>query len=67
MKSETRKIERTPEDKARIKAIRDKFQREKPSLKRLVESRDARPAMPLAAYMETQVLLHQLGRLQKHA
>ena len=33
-----RKINRSPEDKARLKAIRDKFQAERPSLDELVAS-----------------------------
>src|SRR5262245_45077206 len=60
MKSESRKIDRTPEDKARLKAIREKFQRERPSLKRLVESGDAPPPMPLGTYVQIQVLLRRL-------
>jgi DNA-binding XRE family transcriptional regulator len=67
MKSETRKIERTPEDRARIRAIRDKFQRERPSLKKLVESGDAPPPMPLDTYLEIQVLLHRLKKEREAA
>ncbi len=62
MKSETRKIPRTPEDLARLKAIRERFQREKPSLKKLVESGDAPPPMPLGTYLEVQVTLHRLKK-----
>jgi DNA-binding XRE family transcriptional regulator len=62
MKSETRKIDRTPEDRARLAAIRERFQREKPSLRKLVESGDAPPPMPLGTYLDIQVLL---GRLKK--
>ena len=39
MKSETRKIDRTPEDMAHLKAIREKFKQAKPSLKLLVKNR----------------------------
>jgi len=67
MRSETRKIDRTPEDKARIRAIREKFQREKPSLKKLVESGDAPPPMPLGTYLEIQVLLHRLKKEREAA
>jgi DNA-binding XRE family transcriptional regulator len=62
MKSETRKIEVAPEDRARLQAIRERFQRDKPSLKKLVESGDAPPPMPLGAYLDIQALL---GRLKK--
>lgn len=67
MKSESRKIERTPEDRARLQAIREKFQREKPSLKRLVESGDAPPPMPLGTYLDIQVLLNRLKKEREAA
>lgn len=67
MRSESRKIERTPEDRARLRAIREKFQREKPSLKKLVESGDAPPPMPLGAYLDIQVLLSQLKKKREAA
>jgi DNA-binding phage protein len=41
--SEKRKVDRTPEETARIKEIRDRFQRERPSLESLVESDDFSP------------------------
>jgi DNA-binding Xre family transcriptional regulator len=34
----SRKIERTPEERARLRATREKFQRERPSLDSLIES-----------------------------
>src|SRR5437764_14381272 len=67
MKSETRKIDRTPEDRARLQAIREKFQREKPSLKKLVESGDAPPPMPLGTYLDIQVLLSRLKKEREAA
>ena len=67
MKSESRKIERTPEEQARLRAIRDKFQRERPSLKKLVESGDAPPPMPLGTYLEIQALLHRLKKEREAA
>src|SRR5687768_17469835 len=67
MKSESRKIERTPEERARLQAIREKFQREKPSLKKLVESGDAPPPMPLGTYLEIQALLHRLKKEREAA
>ena len=60
MKSETRKIDRTPEDMAHLTAIREKFQKEKPALKKLVETGDAAPPMPLGTYVEIHLLLHRL-------
>jgi hypothetical protein len=52
MRCETRKIDRTPQDKARIRAIREKFRHVKPSLKKLVQSGDAPPPIQLATYLE---------------
>ena len=60
MKSETRKIERTPEELARLREIRERFQREKPSLKKLVETGDADPAIPLSAYLGIGQLFRRL-------
>jgi ribosome-binding protein aMBF1 (putative translation factor) len=62
MKSESRKIERTAADKEELRAIREKFQREKPSLKQLVDSGDAAPPMTLGTYMSIQLLLQQLKK-----
>ena len=42
----------TEEDRARHRAIREKFQKEKPSLQQLIESGDADPAMPLGRWGE---------------
>jgi DNA-binding XRE family transcriptional regulator len=67
MKSETRKIVRTPDDRARLRAIRERFQREKPSLKKLVERGDAPPPMPLGTYLDIQVLLSQLKKEREAA
>jgi predicted transcriptional regulator len=67
MKSETRKIDRTPEDRARLRAIREKFQRERPSLKKLVESGDAPPPIPLGTYLDIQALLGQLKKEREAA
>jgi ribosome-binding protein aMBF1 (putative translation factor) len=67
MKSESRKLERTPADRARLQAIREKFQREKPSLRKLVESGDAGPPMQLGTYLDVQVLLSQLKKEREAA
>jgi ribosome-binding protein aMBF1 (putative translation factor) len=67
MKSGSRKIERTPEDRARLQAIREKFRRDRPSLKKLVESGDAPPPMPLGTYLDVQVLLSRLKKEREAA
>ena len=60
MRHETRKIDRTPEEKARLKAIRERFQREKPSAKKLAESGEYGPPIPTAAYIAIAAMLKQL-------
>src|SRR5437763_1103419 len=47
----------TPEDRARHKAIREKFPKERPSLKELAGSGDAAPAIPIGLYLELRVAL----------
>ena len=46
------KIERTPEEKARLKAVRERFQRQKPSLDELVASGEYTPPIKQAEYWE---------------
>lgn len=50
----------TPEERAREVAIRERFQRERPTLKELVESGDATPPMPLGRYLELRAALTAL-------
>jgi DNA-binding XRE family transcriptional regulator len=57
----------TAEDRARHKAIREKFQKEKPSLQQLVESGDAAPAMPLGRYIELRLALEALKKAREAA
>ena len=54
------KTERTPEEQARIREIRERFQRERPSLEELVASGDCDPPVPQAAYRELRVLMQKL-------
>jgi ribosome-binding protein aMBF1 (putative translation factor) len=55
-----RKTERTPEEKARLQAIREKFQREKPSLEDLLATGDYDGPVPQGAYLELRTLMHIL-------
>lgn len=55
-----RKTERTPEEQARIREIRERFQRERPSLEELVASGDCDPPVPQGAYRELRVLMQKL-------
>src|SRR5437764_9576670 len=57
----------SPEDRARHKAIREKFQKERPSLKELVESGDAPPSMPLGVYLELRAALAALKKAREEA
>lgn len=54
------KTERTPAEKARIQAIRDYFQREKPSLEDLLAPGDWDGPVPQGAYLELRRLMHAL-------
>ena len=67
MKSESRKIERAADEKARLKAIRERFQKDKPSLKRLVESGDGSAPVGLGVYLNLQALLYRLKRERETA
>lgn len=63
-----RKIERTAEQLAELKAVREQFQREKPTLEELV--RDYGPdavVLPQETYMESKALLHSLKAAREQA
>jgi len=67
MKRVHQKIERTEADRSRVAAIRERFQREKPGPKRLVESGEYNPPVPTAAYFAVGALLKQLRREREAA
>jgi ribosome-binding protein aMBF1 (putative translation factor) len=56
------KTERTPEEKVRIQAIREKFQREKPSLDDLLATGEYDGPVPQGAYLELRRLMHILRK-----
>ncbi|HQU45064.1 MAG TPA: hypothetical protein PK867_19780, partial [Pirellulales bacterium] len=56
------KIEHTPEQKARIEAIRAQAQRDKPTLEQLVASGEYSDPVPLEDYVE---LLQTISALRK--
>ncbi|OAI38733.1 hypothetical protein AYO40_06445 [Planctomycetaceae bacterium SCGC AG-212-D15] len=62
-----RKIERTPEERARLKEIREKFQRDKPTLAQLVASGEYTEPIPTAQYFELKQILAQLRMLREEA
>ncbi|HEY2158812.1 MAG TPA: helix-turn-helix transcriptional regulator [Isosphaeraceae bacterium] len=61
MKRVHRKIERTPEEQARLRTARDRFQAERPGLEELVASGEYEGPMPLGVYMG---LAETLARLR---
>ena len=58
-----RKIERTPEQRRQLKEIRERFQRERPSLEQLLASGDATEVVTQGEYLG---LLALLAALKKH-
>ncbi len=66
-KSVQKKIERVPEDLARIRAIREKFQSERPTVAQLLESGDYTEPVSHGAYLETKQLLHELKKHREEA
>src|SRR5215212_3343698 len=57
----------TPEDRARHKAIREKFQRERPTPQQLLESGDYVGPIPHGVYMTLMAALHDLKKAREAA
>jgi transcriptional regulator with XRE-family HTH domain len=55
-----RQVERTTEELAELRATRERFQREKPSLEQVLAATGRAEAVPLGEYLQTQDLLHAL-------
>jgi DNA-binding XRE family transcriptional regulator len=55
------------EERVRQKAVREKFQKERPSLRQLVESGDAPPPIPMGLYIELRLALAELKRAREAA
>jgi hypothetical protein len=55
-------VERTAEDVAESRAVRERFQREKPSLEKLLAATGQTEAVPLGEYLHAQELLGALRR-----
>ena len=62
-----RKIERDEADRARIKALRDAFQEDRPSLDNLVQSGECREPTTQGAYLEAKLVAHMLKEARKQA
>lgn len=65
-KSVQKKIERSPEDLARIKQLREQYQRERPSLEDLCAAQGVEP-VTLGAYLEAKQLFHRLRQERERA
>lgn len=61
------KIERTPEEKARLKAIRERFQKKKPSLDELVASGEYTPPIRQSEYWELMKTAAALKKAREEA
>jgi DNA-binding XRE family transcriptional regulator len=55
------------EERARQKAVREKFQKERPSLQQLIESGDVDPPIPLGVYTELRQALIALKKAREAA
>jgi predicted transcriptional regulator len=60
-----KKIDWTPEDRARHRAIREKFE-DKPTIEQLIERGElSGETMPMGLYLELRVLLHELKKARE--
>ena len=57
----------TPEDRARHKAIREKFQKERPTMEELLATGEYVGPIPLGVYFELRVALHELKKAREAA
>jgi hypothetical protein len=56
------RVERTPNELAELRAVREQFQRDKPTLKEILTATGQSEAMPLGEYLHAQELLGALRR-----
>jgi DNA-binding Xre family transcriptional regulator len=56
----TRKIERTPEQLAELKATRERYQRDKPTVEQLMLESNCSEPIPLGEYLAVKELAHRL-------
>src|SRR5215471_17820284 len=54
------RIERTPDELADLRAVRERFQRDKPTLEEVLASTGQTEAIPLGEYLRAQELLYAL-------
>ncbi len=56
------RVERTPEEAAELRAVRERFQREKPTLEEVLAATGQTEAIPLGEYLHAQELLLALRK-----
>jgi phytoene/squalene synthetase len=56
------RVQRTPEERADVQAVRERFPREKPTLEQVLAATGQPEAIPLGEYLHTQELLRALRR-----
>jgi ribosome-binding protein aMBF1 (putative translation factor) len=66
MRQETRKIERTPQERARLAEVRERF-KSKPSLKELAKSGEFGPPIPGQTFWAVMALVNQLRAAREAA
>jgi DNA-binding XRE family transcriptional regulator len=66
-RSEHRRIEWTPEDRARHKEIRERFQRERPTMEQLLASGEYVGPIPQGLYRDLRLALHELKKAREES
>lgn len=62
-----RKIDRSPEERARIKALQESFQKERPSLDALVQSGHYEEPTTLGEFLDSKAIAHALKIMRESA
>lgn len=62
-----RKIDRTPAELAELEAVRERFQRERPSLAQLLASGEYTEPIPQATYVELRCIGHALRKTRENS
>src|SRR5262245_33454212 len=62
-----RKVERTPEEQARLRTVRDRFQQERPTLDDLLATGDYSDPIPHGEYLELQALISHLRQWREES
>jgi CRP-like cAMP-binding protein len=62
------RVDRTPKELAELRAVRQRFQRDKPTMEQVLTATGQKVAIPLGEYLQVRELLHalQLERKRQH-